>query len=102
MIRIGFTFENKGLMEHFITIEARIWKPPSAAPGHRRARRSMDGADGALRAFLLSGRASKGLQGWLAAAPVLGVVHWVLWKHLATSFTTGSPADYSSDWGPPT
>jgi hypothetical protein len=25
----------------------------------------------------------KGLQGWLAAAPVLGVVHWVLWKHLA-------------------
>jgi hypothetical protein len=32
-----------------------------------------------------------GLQGWLAAAPVLGVVHWVLWKHLAASFTTGSP-----------
>jgi CDP-diacylglycerol--glycerol-3-phosphate 3-phosphatidyltransferase len=24
-----------------------------------------------------------GLQGWLVAAPVLGVVHWVLWKHLA-------------------
>jgi CDP-diacylglycerol--glycerol-3-phosphate 3-phosphatidyltransferase len=44
----------------------------------------MDVIDGALRAFLLSGGASKGFRGWLAAAPVLGVVHWVLWKHLAT------------------
>ncbi len=25
----------------------------------------------------------QGLLGWLAAAPVMGVVHWVLWKHLA-------------------
>jgi hypothetical protein len=42
-----------------------------------------------------------GLQGWLAAAPVLGVVQWVLWKHLPFihhRFTS----DYAVDWGPPT
>jgi len=35
----------------------------------------------ALFCFLVAPQ--RGLQGWLVAAPVLGVVHWVLWKNLA-------------------
>jgi hypothetical protein len=66
MIRMGFRFleqRSDGTPDHN---EARIWKPPPAAPGQRRARRSMDGTDGALRTFLLSGRAAKGgcRDGW--------------------------------------
>jgi uncharacterized protein (TIRG00374 family) len=84
MNRIGFTFENKGLMEHFITS-----RPGS---GSCRLQRRVSGVlvvqwvslTGLFALFCFLVEPQRGFRGWLAAAPVLGVVHWVLWKNLAT------------------
>jgi uncharacterized protein (TIRG00374 family) len=82
MIRMGFRFLNNPQMAHLITM-----RPVS---GNRRLRRRVTGVLAVqwmaltglfvLLCFLVA--PLKGLQGWLAAAPVLGVVQWVLWKHL--------------------
>jgi CDP-diacylglycerol--glycerol-3-phosphate 3-phosphatidyltransferase len=82
MIRMGFRFLNNPQMAHLITM-----RPVS---GNRRLRRRVTGVLAVqwmaltglfvLLCFLVA--PLKGLQGWLAAAPFLGVVQWVLWKHL--------------------
>jgi hypothetical protein len=94
MNRIGFTFENKGLMEHFITS-----RPGS---GSCRLQRRVSGVlvvqwmslTGLFALFCFLVAPLRGLQGWLAAAPVLGVVHWVLWKHLAVCSPPAHPRPF--------
>jgi CDP-diacylglycerol--glycerol-3-phosphate 3-phosphatidyltransferase len=80
---MGVTFENNGLMEDLITT-----RPASES---RRLQRWVSvvfvvqwiALTGFFALFCLPVAPLWGLQGWLVAAPVLGVVHWVLWKHLA-------------------
>ena len=90
MIRIGFTSSNNGAMEHFITTRS--------LSANRCLQRRVIGVI-VVQWIALTGLFALlcfwvtplgGLQGWLAAAPVLGVVHWVLWKRLAAY----SPPDH--------
>ena len=82
-MRRGFPFLNNGLMGQFITT-----RPVSL---RRRLQRRVAGVlvvqwgalMGLFALFCLLVAPLRGLQGWLAAAPVMGVVHWVLWKNLA-------------------
>jgi CDP-diacylglycerol--glycerol-3-phosphate 3-phosphatidyltransferase len=85
---MGVTFENNGLMEDLITT-----RPASES---RRLQRWVTGVlvvqwmalTGLFALFCLLVAPHKAFQGWLAAAPVLGVVHWMLWKHQAVHSPT--------------
>jgi uncharacterized protein (TIRG00374 family) len=90
MIRIGFTFSANGAMEHSIKTRS--------LSANRCLQRRVIGVI-VVQWILLTGLFAllcflvtpfRGLQGLLAAAPVLGVVHWVMWKCLAAY----SPPDH--------
>jgi hypothetical protein len=82
--------------------EARIWKPPPAAPGQRRARRSMDVMTGLFALFCFLVAPLKGVPGMAGGSACIGRCPLGVVEKSGHLFTTGSPADYSSDWGPPT